>query len=77
MKYQPLNDYVLLKKTKVEEIINCKDYNYTKFNLNACGTKGWIQKNKKDNDCWLDSALYYLFGSTNISKKSSDTLDKI
>lgn len=58
------------------EITECPDHikEYREFNLESCGRKGWSQNN---NDCWLDSALYALFGTTDLSKKSSRSLNKI
>lgn len=58
------------------DITECPDNitEYREFNLESCGRKGWGQNN---NDCWLDSAMYALFGTTDLSKKSSHTLNKI
>ena len=47
---------------------------YKHFKFSTCHPSGWNQKN---NDCWLDSALYALFGSERLSDRVSSTLDDI
>lgn len=41
------------------------------FKLNECFPQGWIQNN---DDCWLDSALYSMFGTTGLADFFSNLL---
>lgn len=67
-----------LEEYKCDEptVTECPDSisEYREFKLESCGRKGWSQNNS---DCWLDSALYALFGTTDLSEKTSRTLNKI
>ena len=57
-------------KQKKLECPTLQPYNH--FNFSTCHPSGWKQRN---NDCWLDSALYALFGSKRLSDEVSSTLD--
>jgi hypothetical protein len=74
--FDTVNDCLDEYNCSDSEITECPDNikEYREFNLESCGRKGWSQNN---DDCWLDSALYALFGTTELSKKSSHTLNKI
>lgn len=83
------NDYESIGSSSKEEC--CEDYPsyceigqkklecptlhaYKHFNFSNCHPSGWNQQN---NDCWLDSSLYALFGTKRLSDQVSFTLDAI
>ena len=47
---------------------------YDKFVLKKCMPKGWAQHNA---DCWIDTALYSLFGNHDTSVIFSNILDSM
>ena len=47
---------------------------YNKYKLDKCLPSGWSQLSS---DCWIDTALYALFGTKDITPIMSDILDKM